>query len=67
MVTKLEVPVIKPMSIPDEVRPLLAARAATDPQADGLLKLTKPDERVGEPSLELQTFCQMLLQRRYEA
>jgi len=43
----------KIMSLSEGVRPLLAARAATDPDAARLLEVfTKADEIVSEPSLE---------------
>jgi hypothetical protein len=41
------------MSLSEDVRPLLAARAATDPNAARLLKIfTKADEILSERSLE---------------
>jgi hypothetical protein len=41
------------MSLSDNVRPLLAARAATDPNAAKLLEMfTKADEILSERSLE---------------
>jgi len=41
------------MSVSDNVRPLLVARAATDPDAAKLLEIfTKADEIVSERSLE---------------
>jgi hypothetical protein len=43
----------KTMSLSEDVRPLLAARAATDPNAARLLEMfTKADEIVSEHSLE---------------
>jgi len=41
------------MSLSEDVRPLLAARAATDPNAARLLEMfTKADEILSEPSLQ---------------
>lgn len=41
------------MSVPEDVRPLLAARAATDPNAAKLLEMfTKADEILSERRLE---------------
>ncbi len=43
----------KTMSLSEDVRPLLAARAATDPNAARLLEMfTKADEILSERSLE---------------
>ena len=43
----------KTMSLSEDVRPLLAARAATDPNAARLLEMfTKADEIVSEHSVE---------------
>lgn len=43
----------KTMSLSEDVRPLLAARAATDPSAARLLEMfTKADEILSELSLE---------------
>jgi hypothetical protein len=43
----------KTMSLSEDVRPLLAARAATDPNAASLLAMfTKADEILSERSLE---------------
>jgi len=43
----------KTMSLSENVRPLLAARAASDPNAARLLEMfTKADEAVSEHSLE---------------
>ena len=43
----------KTMSLSEDVRPLLAARAATDPSAARLLEMfTKADELLSELSLE---------------
>jgi hypothetical protein len=43
----------KSMSLSEDVRPLLAARAATDPNAARLLEMfTKADEILSERSLE---------------
>jgi hypothetical protein len=44
---------IKTMSLSEDVRPLLAARAATDPNAARLLEMfTKADQVLSEHSLE---------------
>ena len=41
------------MSLYEDVRPLLAARAATDPNAARLLEIfTRADEILSDPSLE---------------
>lgn len=43
----------KTMSLSEDIRPLLAARAATDPNAARLLEMfTKADEILSEHSLE---------------
>ena len=50
----------KTMSLSEDVRPLLAARAATDPSAARLLEMfTKADEILSEQSLERIGYVEM--------